>query len=144
MKGDQIPKTDTVSRYCSASRISESGRPLMTAFQLSNSDLARNNPHLSVNWLEYFSNRSKEVQIDEIKRIFARKMNVRATAKFALINVSKIHENVAEVRQAVRVLHWPDIENKDDSHAGIFDVEADPDVIAQALSRINCEMVAAK
>jgi hypothetical protein len=145
MKGDPIPETDTVSRYCPFGRLSEAGRPTIAAFQMRDSDLVGTNPHLSVNWLEYFRDKSRDEQIAEIREVFVRKMQrVGGQAKFALAKVSEIHEKVKEVGREVRILHWPVVEDNDDSHAGIFDIDNDFDVIAQALSRMNFEMVAAK
>ncbi len=145
MKGDGIPESDTVSRYCRATTLSESGRPTTAAFQLRDHELADDNPHISVNWLDYFRGESKDEQIGKIRTIFARKMrSVGAQAKFALAKVSEIHEKAREIGLEVRVLHWPDTEFNDESHAGIFDVDVDPDVIAQALSRMNYEMVSAR
>lgn len=114
------------------------------AFELSGGDLKEDHPHLSVNWLDFFRDQSRDEQVQKIREILASKMKVRGKARLALIRVSEIHNKVREIERSVRVLHWPDVAANDESHAGIFDVEQDPDVIAQALSRAACEMVSAK
>jgi hypothetical protein len=144
MRGDIIPDIHTVSRYCPYSKLSEAGRPTPPAFELRESDLREGHPHLSVNWLEYFGAQPRNEQLRIIRSILAGKMKVGSKARLALMQISKIHEKVQEIERSVRVLHWPDVAAHDESHAGIFDVETDPDVIAQALSRVVCEMVSAK
>lgn len=114
------------------------------AFQMRPRDLQGEYPHLSVNWLEYFGEQSRNEQLHTLREILASKMQIRTKARLALMRVSEIHNKVQEIERSVRVLHWPDVAANDESHAGIFDVEADPDVIAQALSRVACEMVPAK
>lgn len=143
MKGNVIPDSDIVSRYCSFGKLSETDRPTKAAFELSDSDREDDNPHLSVNWLDYFKGKSREEQISEVRSAFVDKgYKLGGNAKFALVKVSEIHEKTREAGVNVRVLHWPD--GTDKSHSGIFDVENDPDVIALKLSQMNCEMVPAK
>jgi hypothetical protein len=148
VKGDKVPDTDTIARYCPFGRLSESGRPTKAAFALTDSDRADDNPHLSVNWFEYFRNKSREEQVNEVRAILAKKLSrVGGQAKLALTKVSEIRSKVREADIDVRILHWPDKQPNfynDVSHAGIFDVEAEEDVIALKLSQIKFEMVAAK
>jgi hypothetical protein len=154
--GGQCPKVTlcrhTISRYCGGNAIDE-GRPLKVAFELKDKDFKQGEaPHLSVNWLEYFQDTDKAGQIDNIRRILTQKFKrVGAQAKLALLHVSDIHKKMEEVGHAVNVLHWPDsgvgprgnVYN-DQSHAGIFGVENDPDITALALSQVACEIVTAR
>ncbi len=144
MIGDTIPDTHTVSRYCPYSKLSETLRPTPAAFEMRPRDLEAEHPHLSVNWLEYWGTLSRDAQLHTLRGILAEKMKIGSKAYLALMSVAAIHDTVQEIERPVRVLHWPDVNNNDESHAGIFDVEADLDVIAQALSRVACETVPAK
>lgn len=113
--------------------LTEDGKPKSVAFRLTETDRADDDPHLSVNWLEYFQGKSRDEQATEIRTILAQKLNrVGGMAKLALAKVSEIHEKVRELELEARVLHWPDTtpDYSDGSHAGIFDVEADEDIIA--------------
>ena len=147
MQGDGINYKHTVTRLCGRTKVSADGsRTLTAAWQLRSSDRASPTPHLSVNWLEFFSGRERSAQIEAIRSVLAGKLNVKAQACLALVPVGEIHRVVNEAGKGVRVLHWPDVhfEYADMSHAGIFDVEQDEDVIAQALSRVECELVPAR
>ncbi len=143
MQGEPIPEADTVSRYCSVTRLSElNGKPLGTAFQL-----RKGEPYISVNWLEFFADLSKEQQIDEVRAVLAKKMRkIGSTARLALLNVGAVQEGFPSTVGQVRVLHEPvsTPEYDDPSHAGIFDLEPDPDLVADMLAQIDCDMVPAK
>ena len=152
-KGDIVPDTHTISRYCGFGNLTEEGRPMMAAFQLGETDYKPGeSPHVSANWLEYLQGTGKAGQIDNVRRILAQKFKkVGATAKLALLRVNDIHRKMKEVEHTVHVLHWPMAgvgprgnAYNDESHAGIFGVESDPDVIALALSQVACETVPAR
>lgn len=147
MQGEAIPREDSVARLCGETKLSEDKkRTLAGAWKLSSSDRKSPEPHLSVNWLEFFANACREEQLENIRHILAKKMSrVPRNGRLAVLTVEEIHRAVSEVGQSVRVLHQPSdqLEVEDLSHSGIFDVEQDEDVIAQALSRADCELVAA-
>jgi|GEM_PF-797505 len=148
MKGDDIPKTDSISRYCPYSRLSEiTGKPTGAAFQLKTKDIQSEiQPHISVNWLEYFDGKERANQIEEIRIILSKKMKIGTQAKLALLNVGAIYRKFESSEYSPRVLHWPDHTDyyDDPSHAGIFDVESDPDVIADMIAQIDSELIPAK
>jgi hypothetical protein len=146
MKGDRIPETDTISRYCPYTKISETGKPLGSAFMPRARDLESENPHISVNWLEYFKQATKQGQIQEIRNILSIKMKVSNSAKLAILKVNDIYKQFKNSNYKPKILHWPDQTEaySDPSHAGIFDIENDPDVIADMIAQIDCDMVPAK
>ncbi len=148
MKGDSIPESDTISRYCSYTKISETGKPLGAAFRLKSSALQSENPHISVNWLEFFNDKDREGQIEEIRTILSKKMKggIGGQAKLALLKVAAIYDYFGSSNYNIRVLHWPDrTDDYDDpSHAGIFDVGSDPDVIADMIAQVASELVPTK
>lgn len=145
MKGDLIPHSDTISRYCAPMTLSEkTGKPTGQSF-IRKSDLRFANPHISVNWLEYFSDKEKSEQIEAVRAILSKKMKLAKNAKLTLMKVGSIHEQFAlDPDLAVRVLHWPDDQNDDPSHAGIFDIESDPDVIGDMLAIVEAELLPAR
>ncbi len=53
-----------------------------------------------------------------------------------------IYDHLKSSDNNVRVLHWPDhTDDYDDpSHAGIFNVELDPDVTADMIAQVNSEL----
>lgn len=147
MKGDPIPETDTITRYCSYNRISElTGKPSGAAFKLRSRDMESANPHISVNWLEYFDTKDKQGQIREIRNILSKKMKVGSNAKLALLNVGALNKHFRNSDYNPRILHWPDNTETytDPSHAGIFDIENDPDIIADMLAQVESEILPAK
>lgn len=146
MKGDNIPDGHTISRYCAKSKISEFGKPTGDAFRLRPSELNSPTPHVSVNWLECYNNKTRNEQIDEIRIVLSTKLKLDPKAKLVLLNVKAIHDEFRDGRYNIRILHWPDKTEKydDPSHSGIFDVEKDPDVIADMLALVDSEVIPAK
>lgn len=149
MRGDNIPERDTISRYCPFTKISEiTGKPSGDAFKLKSGDFKSENPHVSVNWLEYFAGKEKEIQINEVRNVLSIKMKggIGGRSKLALLKVAAIHKCFENSGCNLRILHWPDITDDydDQSHAGIFDVESDPDVIADMIAQVECELVTAR
>jgi len=148
MQGDKIPETDTISRYCPPTKISETGKPLGYAFMLSASDLKPKSekPYISVNWLEYFNETDREGQIQEIRDILLKKLKISSKAKLALLKINLIYEHFKNSEYNPKILHWPEQTDvySDPSHAGIFDIETDPDIIADMIAQVETEIVPAK
>lgn len=142
-KGDHIKNGDTIARYVPGGRI-DKGRPMAKAYELSDTDKKAESPHLSVNWLEFFADKNTQGQVDEVRAILDKKLKIKKSACLALLNIENIHLKLAQNGLTVSILHWPDVTEcyNDQSHSGIFfDVERDADVIALALSQINCNVV---
>ena len=89
MKGDLIPDKDHISRYCAPKTIREDGKIGASAFILRESEES-----LSVNWLEYLNCSSRESEIAEIRRVYSLKLDVRAKAKLAVLNVGEMSNKV--------------------------------------------------
>lgn len=132
MKGDPVPDQHHISRYCPRTRLSENGDVTAACFQLRPQDA-----YLSVNWLEFLHLPSRNREISEIRRVLASKLSVAASA---LIAVLKVEEVRAHVRQEspdnrdLRVLHEPDEEHDDPSHAGIFNLRPEDDLVAELIA----------
>jgi len=82
-KGDPLPEQDHISRYCSATRLTEDGLITGAAFHLRPSK-----KYLSVNWLEFFQLGDRQEQIGEVRK--ASRLNLGARAKLAVLNVEKM------------------------------------------------------
>ena len=103
MKGDLIPDKDHISRYCAPKTIREDGKIGASAFILRESEES-----LSVNWLEYLNCSSRESEIAEIRRVYSLKLDVRAKAKLAVLNVGEMSnkvKNESPDRRSLYVLH---------------------------------------
>ena len=128
MKGDHLPGKDHVIRYCPGSKLAEDGTPLGTAFYL-----RRNEKYLSVEWMEYFQQRTKECAVKEVESILLRKLNVGSTARMAVLNVDNLcHHVKTQTALTIRVLHEPS--GKDPAHSGIYDTDQDEMIIAELIA----------
>ena len=95
--GDPIPDTDDVIRYAGGSQVNEYGIDGV-AFQLRLQDIREPEPGLSCNWLDYFSSRSKNAQVECVRRVIHLKpgrdavfgeLNVRSTLDAILDNAPR-------------------------------------------------------
>ena len=139
MKGDIIPDKDHISRYCAPKTIREDGKIGASAFILRESEES-----LSVNWLEYLNCSSRESEIAEIRRVYSLKLDVRAKAKLAVLNVGEMSnkvKNESPDRRSLYVLHEKD--NNDPSHSGIYNLKPDNESIANLIFKTILESYSA-
>ena len=134
MKDDALPESDHVSRYCGGGTLSESGDVTGTSFLLRPDD-----EYLSVNWLEFLNLDGRQAEIEEVRRVLSTKLNLRATAKIAALNVGEVIRHVIEGspdNRTLRILHRPDEPPclPDPSHSGIFDTRENEQLIAELIS----------
>lgn len=142
MRGDKLADADNVSRYCSANKFedgnSDAGILNGLAFKLTDSDSL--DPHLSCNWLEYFSELSRDEQVNEIRKIFDKKFEVKQSARLVVLNVGDIINYLID--EASVSIHHKE-EDDDVCHAGIFDMcenlEVDHDVLGDMLAELANE-----
>jgi len=134
MKGDMIPESDHVSRYCSAKHIAQGGRISGTAFRLRESE-----DYLSVNWLEFLNLPDRASEIVEIKRVLATKMTLSPSARIAVLNVGEVLDHVLRCSPDSRMLqiqHEPLDEPPDPSHSGIFGLGWNDDLISDLIAEV--------
>lgn len=126
-----VPDSNHVARYCPPARI-DHGELLASAFLLRRE---KNEKNLSVNWLEALHPSDKAKQIRLLQEVFGRKLNrIAAGAEFATLNVGELCSHVAEgcpECPRLEVLQVP--EPDDPSHAGIFGIERDDQLVAELL-----------
>lgn len=140
MKGDALPKSDSVSRYC-APKTLDAGELQASAFMLRRQ---KGETYLSVNWLEYLSQGHISQQITAVRRVFKQKFTrVPTTAQFAVLNVGRSQDHVADAAgHQLETLHEPEAD--DDSHSGIFGIAADDEFIAELLLEVVTSLHPAK
>jgi hypothetical protein len=141
MKGQSIPDSEHVARYCKASTI-ENSAVQATAFMLRTGE-----EYLSVNWLENLNCPDRESAISALQNLYSRKLNrVGTTARIAILNVGAFRAKVAQespdMRQ-LRVLHEP-ITPEDPTHSGIYDIAPDDEIIAELIAQTILETHFAK
>lgn len=148
MKDDPLPPTDHITRWCPGSYCDpEMGDIAPGAFMLKDKDI---DSALSVNWLEYFENLDRDLQINEVRLVLSQKMkSIGATSKLAVLNVGEAIKVVKEVSEGklISILHNPDssLSQWDDpSHSSVFGLSLDDDEYAKALADSVIESYSAR
>ena len=140
MKGQAIPDSDHVGRYCKASTV-ENGEISAAAFMMRETE-----EYLSVNWLEVLKSPSRASQIRDLQELYTKKLKVGATARIAILNVGTLRSKVERERldsRLLRVLHEPE-EPDDPSHAGIYEIPHDDEIIAELIAQVVLEKYPAR
>ena len=88
MKGQAVPDSDHVARYCKPTTIDE-GEIQATAFMLREGE-----EYLSVNWLEELKSPSRASQIRDLQELYTKKLKVGSTARIAILNVGTLRTKV--------------------------------------------------
>jgi hypothetical protein len=134
MKGQQIPDPDHVARYCKPSTIDE-GEIQATAFMT-----RENEEYLSVNWLEELKCSDRGSEIRQLQDLYTSKFSrVPAAARIAILNVGTVRSKVSGEspdQRLLRILHEPLTEPPDSSHAGIYNIRADDEIIAELIKEV--------
>lgn len=128
MKGDTIPDDDHIARLCMPKHVPD-GQIQATAFLLRSDE-----DGLSVNWLEFLDCSSRESEIDEIRRTYKAKLDIKPGAKIAVLNVGEVREKVltgSDDNRNLAVLHNPEI--NDQSHSEIYNLRNDNEWIAELI-----------
>jgi hypothetical protein len=140
MKGQAIPDSDHVGRYCKASTV-ENGEISAAAFMMRETE-----EYLSVNWLEVLKSPSRASQIRDLQELYTKKLKVGATARIAILNVGTLQSKVERESpdsRLLRVLHEPE-EPDDPSHAGIYEIPHDDEIIAELIAQVVLEKYPAR
>ena len=140
MNGNDLPEDDHVVRYVKPRNV-EDGRVSIAEFRL-----RENEKGVSVNWLEYYENLSKEERLVEVR--LASRLVLRKNGRFAELNVGRIKNFLAEELPGLRVIHTPlDAEEKfpaDPSHSEITGLPSDnseqADLIAEMIAKCVCDL----
>lgn len=126
-RNDPLENEHNVSRYVGGGKLDDDGRPAADAFKLSESDVEKaktngDEPHLSVNWLEYYELSTEVDAVEAVRQTFRDKgYNVGSTAKFVVLNVGEtIAAMYADIQKETSIRYYPD--PTDLSHSGIFGI----------------------
>jgi hypothetical protein len=140
MKGQAIPDSDHVGRYCKASTV-ENGEISAAAFMMRETE-----EYLSVNWLEELNRSDRAIQIRDLQSLYATKLRVGTAARIAVLNVGALRAKVEREsldNRLLRVLHEPE-EPDDSSHAGIYEIPHDDEIIAELIAQAVLEKYPAR
>ena len=134
MKGDPLPNTDHVARFCDRKYITENNNVGPGAFML-----RKDEEYLSVQWLENLGIETANEKMKELKQIFAKYLKIRPPAQIAIINVGHTCGYVAgESEYLIRILHQPEPNNN--AHSGIFDTMQNDEEIAELIRQTILEI----
>ncbi len=141
MKGDTIPDSDNIARFCKPST-APNGVIAPTAFML-----RENEDSLSVNWLEFLNCPNKDSEIKEMQRIYSETFRtVSLNARIAILNVGEIRDVVRTETQDhrnIEALHDP-IPDGDQSHSEIHNLKQDNEFIAELILEVLREHLPAR
>lgn len=132
MKDDPVPDLHHIARYCGGSTIRENGSISGVAFRLRQTE-----EFLSVNWLEFLSQPTRDAEIREIRKVLGSKLQLGAKARIAALNTGELRRYVgvnSPDGRELRVLHEP--EPGDPSYSGIFNLLPEHDLIADLLAGV--------
>ena len=140
MTGHDLPDEDHVVRYAKFTDILDDGKLNCSAFQLRATDSG-----LSVNWLEYFRDRPKSEQIDEIRCQI--RLTLRRSGRLVELNVGMTREHVGQRLDEFRFVHAPlpadDSHEADPSHSEIVGLPSGDSPEAELIGDMIAECVMA-
>ena len=136
MKGDQVPDSDHIARYCGGSSVESDGTINRMAFRIRNGE-----EYLSVNWLEFLKKSSRE-EIAEVRNVLRKKLTLGSRARIAVANVGSLINHIREER-ILNVQHEPELPD-DPSHSGIFGYGIDDDLIELMIAEVFQESYPSK
>ncbi len=100
MTGDDLPDEDQFVRYARPTDVLDDESLNCSAFMLRSDESG-----LSVNWLDYFRDRTKSEQLSEIRRLS--RLTMRRNGRLAELNVEEVRERVRQELDAFRFIHDP-------------------------------------
>lgn len=130
MKGQVIPDSDHVARYCKASSV-EDEVISATAFMLREGE-----EYISLNWLENLQLSDRASEIRSLRELYSKKLTPAAKARIAVLNVGITRAQVKRDSpdgRVLSVLHEP-IEPDDPSHSGLYSIRDDDELIAELIA----------
>jgi hypothetical protein len=134
MKGQQIPDSDHIARFCKPSTV-DNGEIQATAFMVRQAE-----EYLSVNWLEELKCSTRASEIRELQDLYAKKFNrISPNARVAILNVAMVYSKVRDEspdQRLLKILHEPITTPPDPSHAGIYNIHPDDELIGELIREV--------
>jgi len=124
MKGDQIPETHHIARYCRGDAVGTGA-----AFLLRTGE-----DYVSVNWLESLNLETRDAEISEIRKVLGKKLTLGSKARIAVLNVGNTRQYVISQttdNRSLPFLHEPLPE--DESHSGIHNTRCEDEMLVAEL-----------
>ena len=138
MIDNDLPDSDHVVRYARFIDILDDGTLNCSAFQLRKAEEG-----LSVNWLEYFENRTKSKQLEEIRPLI--RLTMKRSGRLAELNVGATKEQVSQMLNDLRFIHTPLAADEkyaaDPSHSEIMGLPAKDSPEAELIGDMIAECV---
>lgn len=140
MIGSELPNNANIVRYVGLSRI-RGNRVDGTAFCLRPDETG-----LSIHWLNYYSDLTKERQLDQVRRLI--RLDRGARAGFAELNVGETREYIGAELPTLRFVHAPSPANDrypaDPAHSNILGLpRADDEDLALMIGDLIARQVKA-
>ncbi len=129
MKGDLVPDSDHIARYCGGSSVESDGTINRMAFRL-----RKDEGYLSVNWLEFLEKTSREEAIAEVRNVLRKKLTLGSRSRIAVADVGSLINHIRAER-ILNVQHEPELPD-DPSHSGIFGYGIDDGLIELMIAEV--------
>lgn len=127
MKGDPLPNTDHISRYC-APKTAPDGQPTGASFMLRQSE-----EFLSVNWMEHFGETEQKTQIGKIREHI--ELSLAKYGLFAVLNVGRVIDHIQRFSEKkLAILHEPT--QGDSSHSGVHGYQHEDLLVAELIAEM--------
>lgn len=136
MKGQNLPSEDHILRLVSPSRLRKDENSVVVGILHTAFERKPDEDGLSVTWLEYFSGTRGEQEIAAVHAMRASAMTPGRNSAFAVGNVGAVATTCADRNHKVRIIHWPEPDNK--AHAEIRQLPRDDLQLLEQLAATVC------
>lgn len=142
MSSNDLPDDDHVVRYAKPTSIRTDGKVTGAAFCLRSGETG-----LSVNWLECYSDHSKDEQLSQVRRLY--RLGISKNGRLAELNIGTTKRCVSSELEGIRFVHKPlpedDTHEADPSHSEVTglpqgnspEAELIGDMIAQSITAVH-------
>ena len=142
MRGDPVPSSHSVSRYCRPSALDDDGRITSAAFLLRPArDGVEQEEYLSTFWLEVLEGANLTQRIESLRvAIHPKWLKLAKNGRFAILSVGTLQMHVKKHStdgRWLRVLQLGD--EVLECYSGIFDTSKDEEEIAELITEVIAE-----
>ena len=135
--GDQLPDSDTVSRYCSPSNYDlTEDEPKLGAFQLTEAEKRGNCPSSSVNRLQFFQQQSLASAVDCVRQEFiAYRYKLSKNGRFIAFGVRDAKDAALRKNLQLVFRYTPDPPMY--SHSSIYNLPVDGNLVREVATAMK-------